>query len=141
MDINSLDRFIEAQEHVYDIALREVMQGQKRSHWMWFIFPQLRSLGRSNRAYFYGIADLGEAKAYLDHPILSERLIRICEALLLVEDKSAVEIFGDIDAMKLHSSMTLFAIASGGDSVFQKVIDAYFNGIRDENTLKILQIT
>lgn len=140
MNINSLDRFLEAQEMVYEYALRQVGQGRKRTHWMWFIFPQLRSLGRSQTAYVYGIADLNEAKSYLGHPILGERLIRICESLLLIEDKTAVEIFGEVDAMKLHSSMTLFSVASGDDrSVFHAVLERFFSGEPDLLTIEFLK--
>ena len=139
MIINSLERFLDAQEKTYDFAFAEIKRGQKRSHWMWFIFPQLRSLGRSKMAYIYGIADLNEAKAYLDHPILKERLIRICEALLLIEDKPAVEIFGEVDAMKLRSSMTLFAVASGEESAFIRVLDKFYGGEADSLTLELLK--
>ena len=93
MDNNSLERFVEAQEHTYELALREIMGGQKRSHWMWYIFPQLRSLGRSYRSYFYGIENLDEAKRYIAHPILGKRLVEICNALILIQGKSAEEIF------------------------------------------------
>ena len=139
MIINSLERFLDAQEKIYDLAFAEIKRGQKCSHWMWFIFPQLRSLGRSKMAYIYGIADLNEAKAYLDHPILKERLIRICEALLLIEDKPAVEIFGEVDAMKLRSSMTLFAVASGEESAFIRVLDKFYGGEADSLTLELLK--
>ena len=138
MDLNSLNRFLTAQEHAYDIALAEIRRGRKRTHWIWYIFPQLRSLGKSERSYFYGIADIEEAKAYLDHPILGSRLIEISETLLHIQGKSAQDIFGGIDSMKLHSSMTLFAVVGGDGSVFYKVIDRYFDGKMDENTLKIL---
>lgn len=138
MDFNSLSRFLTAQEYAYDIALTEIHRARKRTHWMWYIFPQLRSLGKSERSYFYGIADIEEAKAYLDHPILGSRLIEISETLLHIQGISAQDIFGDIDSMKLHSSMTLFAVVGGDDSIFHKVIDKYFDGKMDENTLKIL---
>lgn len=138
MDFNSLNRFLTAQEHAYDIALAEIRRGRKRTHWMWYIFPQLRSLGKSERSYFYGIADIEEAKAYFDHPVLGSRLIEISETLLHIQGKSAQDIFGGIDSMKLHSSMTLFAVVGGDGSVFYKVIDRYFDGKMDENTLKIL---
>lgn len=138
MDFNSLNRFLTAQEYAYDIALAEIRRGRKRTHWMWYIFPQLRSLGKSERSYFYGIADIEEAKAYFDHPILGSRLIEFSETLLYIQGKSAQDIFGGIDSMKLHSSMTLFAVVGGDGSVFYKVIDRYFDGKMDENTLKIL---
>lgn len=138
MDINSLDRFLEAQERMYEIALKEIKNGEKESHWMWYIFPQLRGLGRSQMAYAYGINGLEEAKAYLDHPILSARLIEISEALLKHKDEDIEDILSDIDAMKLRSSMTLFAIISDNDSVFHQVLDCFYNGRLDQVTLKVI---
>ena len=139
MDINSLERFIKARESVYATALNEIKQGKKRSHWMWYIFPQLRGLGISSMAYTYGIADIAEAKAYLVHPILSARLIKICEALLTLKNNDAEDIFGHIDAMKLRSSMTLFATASEDSSVFHRVLERFYNGEMDDATLELLQ--
>ena len=101
MDLNSLDRFLEAQERMYSVALKEIQNGEKESHWMWYIFPQLRGLGRSQMAYVYGINGIEEAKAYLKHPVLSARLIEICEALLTHKGKDIYDIMGDIDDMKL----------------------------------------
>ena len=138
MDINSLDRFLEAQERMYETALKEIKNGEKESHWMWYIFPQLRGLGRSQMAYIYGINGPEEAKAYLDHPILSARLIEICEALLEYKDQDIEEILGDIDAMKLRSSMTLFALISENESVFHQVLDCFYNGSLDQVTLKVI---
>ena len=140
MDINSLDRFLTAQEHVFDLALGEIRRGHKRSHWMWYIFPQLRSLGKSQRSFVYGIADLDEAKRYLAHPILGCRLTEISNILLSVRGKSSVEILGEIDSQKLHSSMTLFAAISDEGSVFHKVIDMYFDGEYDSKTMEILKL-
>lgn len=139
IDVNSLERFIAAQENTYERALEEVKNGRKRSHWMWYIFPQLRGLGESEMAYIYGISGADEAKAYLADPILSKRLVEICEALLKHTDKSAYGIFGDIDEMKLKSSMTLFALVSEDESVFQRVLDAFFAGERDVVTVSILK--
>ena len=139
MDVNSLDRFLEAQDKLYETALSEIKKGSKRSHWMWFIFPQLRGLGRSNMAYTYGINGIEEAKEYLNHPVLSSRLIEITEALLTHKDKSALKIMGDIDDMKLKSSMTLFALISEEGSVFQQVLDCFFDGKMDKRTLKIIK--
>ena len=139
MDIGSLDRFVQAQESNYDTALREIKNGRKKSHWMWYIFPQLRGLGKSDRAYFYGISDIEEAKAYLAHPLLSARLIEISEALLNHEDVLIEFIFGYVDAMKLHSSMTLFALISEENSVFHQVLDYFYEGEQDESTLNILK--
>ncbi len=138
MDISSLERFINAQEHTYATALKEIKNGKKRTHWMWYIFPQLRGLGESEMSYVYGINGLEEAKAYLEHPILSTRLIEISEALLEHKDKYVYEILGDIDDMKLHSSMTLFAHISNNDSVFHKVLDSFYDGEMDKVTLDLL---
>ena len=138
MDIYSLNRFIEAQERAYLVALDEVKCGMKRSHWMWFIFPQLRGLGKSSMAYTYGIAGLDEARAYLAHPILSARLIEICEALLEQKTKKSKDIFGYVDAMKLRSSMTLFILVSEDDSVFHKVLNQFYNGQMDERTIELI---
>ena len=138
MNINSLDRFIKAQESIYQIALKEIQNAKKTSHWMWFIFPQLRGLGKSSMAYLYGISGLEEAKTYLTHPVLSARLHEICNTLLDHKVTPAYVIFGDIDAMKLKSSMTLFAIASEEPSVFHQVLDSFFDGEKDEATLKLL---
>lgn len=135
MDIYSLNRFIEAQENMYDIALEEIKKGEKRSHWMWYIFPQLRGLGYSYMSHVYGVDGLMEAKGYLADPILSARLIEISETLLTHKDKSAYDIFGDIDGMKLQSSMTLFALASDEDSIFHQVLDCFYDGEMDPVTV------
>jgi uncharacterized protein (DUF1810 family) len=139
MDPFHLDRFIAAQHNVYDSALKEVQQGQKRSHWMWFIFPQLLGLGSSQMATKYGISGLAEAKAYLTHPVLGSRLIVITEALLNVKDRSASDIFGYPDNLKLHSSLTLFDAASEHGNIFAKAIDQFFDGRRDPKTLTMLK--
>jgi uncharacterized protein (DUF1810 family) len=138
MDINSLERFVKAQELAYPIALQDIKKGKKRSHWMWYIFPQLRGLGMSSMAHKYGIVDLGEAKAYLEHPVLSARLYELCGELLKHKDKSAYDIFGDIDAMKLKSSMTLFALTSKEHTIFDEVLECFFDGERDAITLKLI---
>lgn len=138
MDINSLDRFLEAQERMYEIALKEIRNGEKESHWMWYIFPQLRGLGRSQMAYVYGINGLEEAKAYLAHPVLSARLIEISEALLEHKGKDIEDILGDIDAMKLRSSMTLFALISEGGSIYHNVLDCFYNGKTDSYTIELI---
>ena len=132
-----LDRFVEAQEPVYAAVLAELRAGQKSSHWMWFIFPQLRGLGRSPTALFYGLADATEAAAYLEHPLLGPRL-RECTDLLLAAEGSAEQILGDIDAMKLRSSMTLFERASDGEKRFGEALDWFFEGTRDVLTLDLL---
>ena len=140
MDINSLDRFLEAQELMYETALKEIKNGKKKSHWMWYIFPQLRGLGKSRMSYVYGINGIEEAKAYLEHPVLSARLIEITETLLAHKGKDIYDIMGDIDAMKLKSSMTLFALVSKEHSPFHQALDSFYDGKIDENTLKKLNI-
>ena len=137
MDINCLDRFIQAQEIAYPIALQEIKNGKKTSHWMWYMFPQLRGLGRSSMAHTYGIEGLNEAKAYLAHPVLSGRLYELCETLLLHRDKRVEAIFGDVDSMKLRSSMTLFALVSIEGSLFYQVLDCFFEGKPDKETLRL----
>ena len=138
MNIYSLDRFLEAQERMYETSLMEITNGKKRSHWMWYIFPQMRGLGSSDMSYCYGISDLQEARDYLAHPVLYDRLTEICEALLEHEGKEASDIFGYIDDMKLKSSMTLFALVSNEESVFHQVLDCFFEGEMDENTLELV---
>ncbi len=137
MDINSLERFVEAQEKMYPIAMKEIQNGQKESHWMWYIFPQLRGLGMSAMAHIYGISGIAEAKAYLEHPWLSGRLYELCTALLHHKDKSVYEIFGDIDSTKLKSSMTLFALTSEDYTIFDEVLECFFDGEMDEVTVKL----
>lgn len=134
----NLERFLDAQGNNYDRALAEIQSGKKRSHWMWFIFPQLKGLGRSMTSDFYGIESLDEAKAFLEHPILGSRLREISEALLTLPDGLQVtSIFGSPDWMKLRSSMTLFDAVSP-NVVFDKVLDRYFNGRRCSRTLSML---
>ena len=139
--MNNLERFLTAQERDYKIALSEIKSGRKRSHWIWYIFPQLKDLGFSYNAQFYGIENLDEAKNYLAHPILGKRLIEISEALLnLPENNPAIVMGGSPDDLKLKSCMTLFAYASGGkDSVFHKVLEKFFNGETDDNTVNLLK--
>lgn len=139
MEINSLNRFIDAQNYMYETALTEIKNGMKMSHWIWFIFPQLRGLGRSDMAYKYGINGIEEAKEYLAHPVLSARLTEISEALLEHKNKDIEHIMGGIDAMKLRSSMTLFALVSEENSVFHQVLDCFYNGEMDENTIKLIK--
>jgi uncharacterized protein (DUF1810 family) len=134
-----LVRFLEAQNHVYLKALEEIKNGQKRSHWMWYIFPQMKGLGSSENARFFGIKSLDEATAYVQHPILGKHLIEITKALLTIEGKSASDIFGYPDDLKLHSSMTLFSKVENADPVFNEVLKKYFNGVLDQGTLKILE--
>lgn len=134
-----LNRFIEAQEKTYPDAFHEIERGKKTSHWMWFIFPQISGLGHSETARFYAIKDRKEAELYLKHPVLGKRLIAISKLLLRFNGTSAYEIFGKPDDLKLRSCMTLFNALNDTDPVFQAVIDQYFDGKGDENTLKIIQ--
>lgn len=134
-----LDRFLKAQEYSYDTALQEIQNGYKETHWIWYIFPQLKHLGRSSTAKFYGIESREEAKQYLAHPILGTRLKEISEALLMLDTSDPYSVMGSIDALKLCSSMTLFAEIEGYDSVFGKVIDKFYHGKKDIHTIEILQ--
>lgn len=135
---SKLKRFLDAQNQTYLKALAEIRQGHKDSHWMWYIFPQLQGLGRSETAKFYAIADLDEAAAYLGHPVLGKHLIEISQALLQYKGKTAQQILGTPDDMKLRSSMTLFANVPDADPVFEAVLAHYFDGLQDELTLKQL---
>jgi len=135
---HSLNRFTDAQRSAYATALSEIRNGRKRSHWMWFIFPQIQGLGFSEAARYYGIKDINEAKAYLNHPVLGGRLIEISNELLKLESHNASEIFGSPDDLKLRSCMTLFASVPGADPVFHSVLDKFFGGIKDIKTLQIL---
>lgn len=137
--MNDLKRFLDAQDKDYPIALAEIRAGRKRSHWMWYIFPQLAGLGYSSTSKFYGVKGFSEAEEYLRHPILGKRLIEISEAVLAIEDRTAHQIFGSPDDVKLRSSMTLFAALTKTDPVFQKVLDKYFNGERDARTLELIR--
>ena len=134
----ALERFIQAQEHTYAYALNEIKNGKKQTHWMWFIFPQLKGLGSSSTANYYGLENLEEAKNYLHDPVLGDRLIEISQALLQIKGKTASQIFGYPDDLKLHSSMTLFA-ATGLHPIFAKVLDYYFNGQPDKQSLSLLK--
>ena len=134
-----LSRFLEAQNQNYLKALSEVKSGKKLSHWMWYVFPQLRGLGQSHTSIFYGITGIDEAVAYLQHPILGKHLVEISSALLGLSEKSATAIFGSHDDMKLHSSMTLFANLSTSYPVFEEVLLKYFDGTQDELTLRKLK--
>ena len=138
-DTFNLQRFLDAQNIDYADALHEIKQGYKQSHWIWFIFPQMRGLGRSSMAEYYGLSSIEEARAYLDHPILKARLIEISTALLQHKGKStAYEILGTIDAIKVRSSMTLFDHILP-NAIFAEVLDAFYNSQRDELTLNLFQ--
>jgi uncharacterized protein (DUF1810 family) len=136
---NALQRFLDAQQRDYATALSEIKNGKKRSHWMWYIFPQIAGLGFSETSKFYAIRDITEAKEYLEHPILGLRLVTICQALMAANTNNATAIFGNPDDMKLRSSMTLFASIPGADPVFPAVLDKFFNGAKDKLTWEKLQ--
>lgn len=130
----NLERFVEAQKLYYDHALQEIQDGMKRSHWIWFIFPQLAILGHSWNAKYYGISGYDEAEAYMKHPILGVRLREVTNALLVHKDMSATDIFGGLDAMKVRSCMTLFDAVSP-DDIFEQVLEVFYNGTYDRKTL------
>ena len=133
-----LQIFVQAQEDIYEQALAELKNGSKESHWMWFVFPQIAGLGNSEMARKYAIPNLADAKAYLSHDLLGSRLRECTEAVLAVEGRTAHEILGSPDDMKLKSCMTLFEVADGPDSVFSSILEKYFEGQRDERSLMIL---
>lgn len=133
-----LKRFLDAQNQVYLRALNEITNGQKMTHWMWYVFPQLRGLGSSETSNAYGIADIEEACLYMQHPILGTHLIAISNALMAINGKTAEEIFGHIDALKLRSCMTLFANVQMANPIFEKVLDKFFGGIPDKRTLEMI---
>jgi uncharacterized protein (DUF1810 family) len=134
-DPYDLQRFLDAQEYSYDSALSELRAGRKRSHWMWYVLPQLRGLGHSEMAWRYGLSGRPEAEAYLSHPQLGPRLIECVEAALTHKATSPVAIFGDIDARKFHSCVTLFAAVSPAGSCFHEALGQWFAGERDGNAL------
>src|SRR5271166_3561668 len=139
-DPHNLSRFVQAQEDDYEQALAEIRSGRKRSHWMWYIFPQIDGLGFSSTSRRYSIKSVAEAEAYLSHPVLGLRLIECAEAALRVEGRSAYEIFGSPDVMKLKSCATLFAIVSLAEPVFHQLLDKYYQGEQDDRTLQLLGI-
>jgi uncharacterized protein (DUF1810 family) len=134
-----LDRFLSAQAMHYDQALAEIKAGQKKSHWIWYIFPQLHGLGFSSNATYYGLRDLHEAIAYLKHPMLGPRLVEISKALLMHTGKSPVQIMGSPDDMKLRSCMTLFSLVPGADPVFSEVLATFFSGQKDGKTIAMVE--
>ena len=134
-----LNRFKKAQGHDYPAALEEVRTGRKKSHWIWYIFPQLKGLEFSGMSDFYGIGGLAEAKAYLEDTLLKSRLMEITEALLDTGKKDSSEIFGYPDDLKVHSSMTLFAYADPQEPVYRRVLDQFYGGREDQGTVRILK--
>lgn len=135
-DPHHLVRFVVAQKEAYPVALSQIRAGSKRSHWMWFVFPQLAGLGSSPTSMRYAIKSAAEAEAYLQHPVLGARLMECCEALLRLENVSAEEVFGATDHLKLRSSATLFAAVAPPGSVFERVLQRFFGGVRDEETIR-----
>lgn len=136
---DGIERYVLAQENVFHQALNEINNGKKQSHWMWFVFPQIKGLGFTDYNVYYGIKDLKEAGQFLNDPILGKRLIEISEAVLSQGGKTALEIFGNPDQRKLKSSMTLFSQIQNTNPVFQKVLEKYYQGSVDEKTMAILQ--
>ena len=133
-----LNRFVRAQHESYQQALSELERGRKQSHWMWYVFPQLDGLGTSPTSKLYSIKSEDEARAYLEHPVLGPRLVECAEAILAVDGKSATAILGSPDDMKLKSCATLFARVSPPGSVFERVLDKFYDGERDPATLRLL---
>ena len=136
--MNDLNRFLEAQTNDYERALAEIRRGRKQSHWMWYVFPQIAGLGFSSTSKLYAIKDCAEAELYLAHPVLGARLVEISEALLEIEGKTANQIFGSPDDLKLKSSMTLFGALDDTNPVFQRALERYFGGAKDARTLSII---
>jgi uncharacterized protein (DUF1810 family) len=134
-----LDRFVDAQAGTYDRALAELRAGRKTSHWMWWIFPQVAGLGMSPTSQAYAVVDLAEARAYLRHDVLRPRLLECCRALLALEGVSADRVLGSVDAMKLRSSMTLFAHADPSEATFREVLDRHYDGAEDGRTVALLR--
>ena len=137
--IYDLSRFLKAQERDYETALAEIRSGRKRSHWIWYIFPQLKGLGFSSMAEYYGIDGIDEARAYMKDPVLSARLIEISGALLTLRSSDPGSVMGYPDDLKLRSSMTLFRAAAPEEPVFSQVLDKFFGGRGDDITLRLLQ--
>jgi uncharacterized protein (DUF1810 family) len=138
-DPYNLERFVRAQEGQYERALAEIEAGRKQSHWMWYVFPQFTGLGSSEMSALYAVKSVGEAEAYLEHPVLGPRLLKCAEATLRAEGRSAHEIFGSPDDLKLRSSATLFAHVSQEGSVFHRLLAHYFQGKPDDRTIRLIE--
>ena len=136
---NNLKRFLDAQERDYQRALGEIRTGRKQGHWIWYIFPQIAGLGFSSTSAFYAIVNLEEANDYIQHPVLGSRLIETANAFLDIKGKTANQILGSPDDLKVRSSMTLFSLTENTDPVFQAVLDKYYNGKPDEKTISIIK--
>lgn len=134
----NLDRFLEAQMHSYDIALQELRHGEKRSHWIWYVFPQLRGLGVSSTSHTYGLTGLAEAQAYLAHPTLGQRLKEAINAMLAHRSRTAESVLGDLDALKFRSCLTLFSLAAPSEPIFNNALECFFDGELDTRTQELL---
>jgi len=137
-DPYNLQRFVSAQEAEYGQALAEIRAGRKKNHWMWFIFPQFDGLGFSPTSRFYSIKTIEEAKAYLDHPVLGPRLLKCIRALLELQGRTAAQIFGSPDDLKLRSCLTLYSVASPSEKIFRKALEKYYAGEPDVRTLRLI---
>ena len=137
---NDLTRFLDAQNKLYLTAYSELKKGKKETHWMWFIFPQIKGLGKSTIAKYYAFADLKEAEDFLNHPVLAKHLIEICKVLLEYKTKSIEAILGELNARKLRSSMTLFSQVENADPVFQEILNVFFSGYSDPLTLSAITV-
>jgi uncharacterized protein (DUF1810 family) len=140
-DADSLNRFVRAQADDYDRALSELRAGRKRSHWMWYVFPQFDGLGSSETSRRYAIRSIEEADTYLRHPVLGPRLVESAEAVMAIEGRSALDVFGTPDDLKLRSCATLFASVSPPGSVFERLLDKYFDGTPDDRTVRLLRLS
>jgi uncharacterized protein (DUF1810 family) len=140
VDPYDLSRFVQAQERDYEQVLSEIRSGRKRSHWMWYVFPQIDGLGFSSLSKRYSIKSLAEARAYLAHPVLGPRLLECAEAVVSIEGRSATDIFGSPDDQKLRSCATLFVCVSPSGSVFNRLLEKYYRGLRDAKTIQLLGI-
>ena len=138
--MNDLKRFLDAQANDFERALAEIKRGRKQSHWMWYIFPQIAGLGFSSTSKLYAIKNRSEAESYLAHPVLGKRLVEISNALLEIEGKTASQIFGSPDDVKLKSSTTLFGALDDTNPVFQSILDKYFDGSKDRRTLELIDV-
>ena len=134
----NLKRFLDAQERDYQRALNEIRNGRKQGHWIWYIFPQIAGLGFSSTSAFYGIVNLQEANDYIQHPVLGSRLVETAKAFLDISGKTASQILGSPDDLKVRSSMTLFSFTENSDPVFQAILDKYYNGKPDDKTIAIV---
>jgi uncharacterized protein (DUF1810 family) len=137
---NNIIRFLDAQNKLYLTALSEIRNGKKESHWMWFIFPQIKGLGKSTISKYYAIADFNEAEEFLNHPVLAKHLTEISQLLLTYKTKSIETILGELDARKLRSSMTLFSQVENANPVFQEILDTFFSGYSDPLTLAMIAV-